>query len=135
MKKVRFYIKDVLEMLCNKLSEASIGEKCYAEHRPNGIGEQLKSLSVVSLPSEIVDNGAYQSTQVYFQLLSRNRDGGISSTDVLQSMLDDLLNLFPINEDRFTLTSPRVVLNGDDGNGFTVWLVQASLVINTTDRY
>lgn len=135
MKKVKFYIKDVLEVLCNKLSDASVGEKTYAEHRPNGIGEQLKSMSVVSLPSEIVDNGAYQSTQVYFQLLSRNRDGGISSTDVLQSMLDNLLNLFPIKEDRFTLTSPRVVLNGDDGNGFTIWLVQASLVINTTDRY
>lgn len=135
MKKIKFYIKDVLEVLCNKLADASVGERTYAEHRPNGIGEQLKSMSVVSLPSEIVDNGAYQSTQVYFQLLSRNRDGGISSTDILQSMLDNLLNLFPIKEGRFTLTSPRIVLNGDDGNGFTVWLVQASLVINTTDRY
>lgn len=135
MKKVRFYIKDVLEILCNRLTEASIGDKVYAEHRPNGIGEQLQSLSVVSLPSEIVNNGAYQSTQVYFHLISRNREGGISTTDLLQLMLDKLINLFPIKEDRFTLTSPRVVLNGDDGNGFTIWIVQASLVINTTDRY
>lgn len=135
MKKVRFYIKNVLEVLCNKLTEASIGDKVYAEHRPNGIGEQLQSLSVVSLPSEIINNGAYQSTQVYFHLISRNREGGISTTDLLQSMLDKLIDLFPIKVDRFTLTSPRVVLNGDDGNGFTIWLVQASLVINTTDRY
>lgn len=121
-------------MLCEKLHDASVGDAIYAEHRPIGIGEQLKCFSVVSLPVEIVDNGAYQATIVQFHLFSRNREGGISSTDRLQGMLDRLIDLFPIKEGRFTLTSPKILFKGNDGSGFSMWLVQSNLVINTTDR-
>ena len=54
--------------------------------------------------------------------------------DELQEMLDNLLGLFPIVEERYSITSPRLLFKGDDGNGFTVWVVQAHMVINTTDR-
>lgn len=134
MKQVRYYIKDILEMLCVKLSDAKVGACTYAEHRPIGIGEQKDSISVVSLPAEIQNQGAYQNTEVRFDLIVRNRDGGISATDELQEMLDNLLGLFPIVEERYSITSPRLLFKGDDGNGFTVWVVQAHMVINTTDR-
>lgn len=134
MKQVKYYIKDILEIISHKLEEQKIGDKIYAEHRPIGIGEQLDSMSVVMLPVEFVDNGAYQKTNVHFQLIARNRMGGISPTDILQEMLDKLITLFPIIEERFTITSPQILLKGDGGNGFSVWIVQASMIINTTDR-
>ena len=121
-------------MLCAMLSDAEVGVSTYAEHRPIGIGEQKNSISVVSLPVEIQNQGAFQTTEVRFDLITRNREGGISATDDLQSMLDKLLNLFPIVDKKYSITSPRILFKGDDGNGFTVWVVQAHLVINTTDR-
>lgn len=134
MKQVKFYIKDILQYLCTLLQNNKIGDGVFAEHRPVGIGEQLSNLSVVSLPVEIFDRGAYQSTQIRFDLISRERQGGIAATDELQDMLDKLISLIPIVELRFSITSPKVIFRGDDQNGFTIWVVIANLIINTTDR-
>ena len=37
--------------------------------------------------------------------------------------------------ERFSAVRPLLVLKGDDGLGFTIWNIQAKLIVNTTDSY
>ena len=134
MKPIKYYISEILQSLCSKVEELDICDSVYAEHRPTGHGEQSDRMVVVSIPTQIIDNSAYQKAGVNFHIIVRNRDGGVSATDELQEMLDGVVSLFPITEKRYTLTNPNLLFKGDDELGFTVWVLSASLVINTTDR-
>lgn len=134
MKPKKYYIAEILQSLCEKVDDLGICDSVYAEHRPTGHGEQSDRMVVVSIPTQIVDNSAYQRAGINIHIIARNRDGGISATDELQAMLDGIMSLFPITERRYTVTSPNLLFKGDDELGFTVWVVNANLVINTTDR-
>ena len=134
MKPIKYYIVEILQSLCGKVDDLGICDSVYAEHRPTGHGEQSDRMVVVSIPTQIVDNSAYQRAGINIHIIARNRDGGISATDELQAMLDGIIGLFPITERRYTVTSPNLIFKGDDELGFTVWVVNANLVINTTDR-
>lgn len=134
MKPIKYYITEILQSLCQKVDDLGICDSVYAEHRPTGHGEQSDRMVVVSIPTQIVDNSAYQKARANIHIIARDRDGGISATDELQTMLDGVLSLFPITEQRYTLISPQLLLKGSDEIGFTVWVLSASLVINTTDR-
>lgn len=134
MKPKKYYIAEILQSLCEKVDDLGICDSVYAEHRPTGHGEQSDRMVVVSITTQIVDNSAYQRAGINIHIIARNRDGGISATDELQAMLDGIMSLFPITERRYTVTSPNLLFKGDDELGFTVWVVNANLVINTTDR-
>lgn len=134
MKPIKYYILEIIQSLCSKVEELGICDSVYAEHRPTGHGEQSDRMVVVSIPTQIIDNSAYQKAGVNFHIIVRNRDGGVSATDELQEMLDGVVGLFPITDKRYTLTNPNLLFKGDDELGFTVWVLSASLVINTTDR-
>lgn len=134
MKPIKYYIAEILQSLCQKVDDLGICDSVYAEHRPTGHGEQSDRMVVVSIPTQIIDNSAYQKAGVNIHIIARDRDGGISATDELQTMLDGVLSLFPITEQRYTLISPQLLFKGSDELGFTVWVLSASLVINTTDR-
>lgn len=90
---------------------------------------------VVSFPVSWDDQNAYQSTTMRFELMARNRASGVAYTKRLQEMADVLMEKFPMKGERYSATKPRVVMKGDDGLGFTVWFVQAKLIVNTTDSY
>lgn len=133
MKQVRFYIEDLYHGLYDMLNK-TITENVFVEHRPSGLDYQMSDFVIVSLPANIVDQRVYQHSIVRFEIAARNKQSGIANTAKLQSMLDKLVGLFPIRFDRFVLTSPSLLFKGDDENSFTIWLVQADLVVNTTDR-
>lgn len=95
----------------------------------------MNDFIVVSLPVSIEDQNSYQKTTLRIELAAKDKANGISDTLKLQSMLDALMAKFPIVERRFSVTSPNLVLKGADGLGFTLWNVQAKLLVNTTDSY
>ena len=99
------------------------------------MGEQMNDFIVVSLPVAIEEQNAYQKTTLRIELAAKDKANGISDTEKLQSMLNELASKFPIVESRFSVTYPNVVLKGTDGLGFTLWNVQSKLLINTTDSY
>lgn len=134
MKPIKYYISDILKSLCSKIESLGICDSVYAEHRPTGHGEQSDRMVVISIPTGIEDNSAYQKARVNFHIIVRDRDGGVSATDKLQEMLDGVVGIIPVTEKRYTLTNPNLIFKGSDELGFTVWVLSASLVINTTDR-
>lgn len=129
----RYYISDILEDVCANVTDVS--SNVFPEHRPSTTQKQMEDMVVVSLPVSWEDQNAYQSTTMRFELMARNRANGVSYTKRLQEMTDILMEKFPLKGIRYSVTKPRVVMKGDDGLGFTVWFVQARLIVNTTDSY
>lgn len=132
MKKARTYAGELLWFACEKMQ--GVSNNVYAIHRPTAASEQMKDMVVVSLGSTVIDEGPYQTTDLRVDIVVRDKGQNISDMARLQEMSDAAFDLFPINEGRFRLTRPRLMLKGSDGEGFTVWIVYANVVINTTDR-
>ncbi len=129
----KFYIGECLQVICGLLSDVS--ENVFPDHRPEAKGKQMQDMVVVSLPVTVNDNNVQQDTVIRFELMARNKSTGIANIIRLQQMLDTLTAKFPIVSGRYSFVSPTVVLKGNDGLGYTVWNVQARLIINTTDNY
>lgn len=133
MHDTKFYIAEILQSVCECFK--GVSENVFPEHRPAATQEQMEDLIVVSLPVSIDDQNVWQKSRIQIELLARNRANGVSNTNRLQEMLNGVSGKFPIVSDRYSITSPIVALKGDDGLGFTIWNVQAKLVVNTTDSY
>lgn len=133
MKKKKYHIGECLETICGMLADVS--ENIYPDHRPEAKGKLMNDMVVVSLPVNIADNNVQLDTTIRFELIVKNKATGIANISRLQEMLDALSVKFPIVQDRFSVVSPYVALKGNDGLGFTIWNVQARLIINTTDNY
>ena len=133
MIETKYYISEILEDTCDIIKRVSV--HVYPEHRPTATPKQMKDLVVVSIPSSISDKHVCQKSIIRIELIARNLSTGVAYTKRLQEMLNTLVELFPIVRKRFSITSPYLALKGDDGLGFTVWNVQAKLIVNTTDSY
>ena len=129
----KFYIGECLQVICGLLTDVS--ENVFSDHRPEAKGKQMQDMVVVSLPVTVNDNNVQQDTVIRFELMARNKSTGIANITRLQQMLDTLTAKFPIVSGRYSFVSPTAVLKGNDGLGYTVWNVQARLIINTTDNY
>lgn len=133
MKPQKYYISDVLKELSALVRPLT--SNVFVENRPRAASEQIDDMIVVSLPYRIYNEGAWQHSSVRFEIIVKERQGGIPRVDKLQEILDSLTELFPITGTRFVCTRPFVALKGSDGVGWTIWNVQAKIKINTTDRY
>lgn len=128
----KYYIADCLETLCGMMGDVS--KHVFPDHRPEAKGKQMDDMVVVSLPVTIDDQRVQQSTTVRFELIVRNKATGVADIPRLQEMLDILSAKFPIVSERYSVISPYVALKGNDGLGFTIWNVQARLIIFMTDH-
>ncbi|EJW95615.1 hypothetical protein EVA_16297 [gut metagenome] len=95
----------------------------------------MGELIVVSIPGEIDEQYAWQRCYLNVELMVRNKAKGLADMTKLEGMLNAVNEIFPMVTKRFSATSPRLLLKGDDGLGFTRWMIRARLVINTTDSY
>lgn len=134
MRVTKFYIASILEEIIGMLE--GISENVTAGNRKSASQEQMKDFIVVSFPTNIPENKVVQRTTIRFDLAARNTVNGLEDTPKLQSMLDAVITLFPIHPSlRYTATNPTVVAKGDDGLGFSHWLINADIQINQTDSY
>lgn len=129
----QYHIAEVLQEVCTQMKD--ISKNVFPESRPSATGQQMDDLMVVSLPVSIDDQNAWQRTTLRIEIFVKNRASGVAYTKKLQELLNATISKFPIVTKRFSVTSPRLLLKGTDGLGFTVWNVQAKLIINTTDSY
>ena len=127
----KYYISDCLQTICGMLGDVS--KNVFPSQRPEATGKQMQDMVVVSLPVTIEDRNVQQDTTIRFDLIVRNKATGVANIPKLQKMLDALAEKFPIVSGRYSVISPYVALKENDGLGFTVWNVQARLIINTTD--
>ena len=127
----KYYLSDCLQSICGMLWDVS--KNVFADHRPEAKGKQMPDMVVVSLPVTIDDKNVQQDTTIRFELIAKNKATGVANIPRLQEMLDTLSAKFPMVRGRYSVISPYVALKGNDGLGFTIWNVQARLIINMTD--
>lgn len=133
MRVTKFYISSILEEIAGML--IGISENVTAGNRKSVSQEQMEDFIVVSFPVNIPENKVVQNTTLRIDLAARNTHNGLEDTPKLQRMLDSVIALFPIHPSlRYTVKNPTVVL-GDDGLGFSHWLINADIQINQTDSY
>lgn len=134
MRVTKFYIASILEEITGMM--AGISENVTAGNRKSASQEQMEDFIVVSFPANIPDSNVVQNTTLRIDLAAKNIQNGLEDTPKLQRMLDAVIALFPIHPSlRYTVTDPTVVLKGDDGLGFSHWLINAEIQINQTDSY
>lgn len=134
MRVTKFYISSILEEIAGML--IGISENVTAGNRKSVSQEQMEDFIVVSFPVNIPENKVVQNTTLRIDLAARNTHNGLEDTPKLQRMLDSVIALFPIHPSlRYTVKNPTVVLKGDDGLGFSHWLINADIQINQTDSY
>ncbi len=134
MRETKFHIAQILKEVCGALS--GISENVTASNRFSAKQKQMKDFVVVSFPASIPDGKVAQATTLRIDLAARNTVNGLEDTPRLQEMLDGVTALFPIHPSmRYSVTNPTLVLKGDDGLGFSHWLVNADILINHTDSY
>lgn len=130
----KVYISELLQILCEGFAEA-LGATVYSEHRPLALQELADEFLVISLPSLVQDQNAFQKTTLRISVYVKNKANGIVNTSRLNEIAQSVCGMFPYVSGRYSATRPEVALKSDDGLGFTVWIIQANLQINTTDSY
>ena len=133
MKKLSIRPYDLYRYLAD-LVKSRVCDVVFVEERPSVVADKMNAFVVVGMPRSLEDFGLWQNSLVRFELYARNRSNGQPSLDVLQSMLDKCVAMFPVNEGAFLLWKPRLVLSGTDNAGFTIWNVQCNARVNTTNR-
>ena len=111
-----------------------ISNQVYTGNRPQATPEQMKDFVVVSVPSRLESStygGGYGVTSGYcnIEIFVKLKKSGVEDANKLESLLGDLLDLFPYNDEVMQLTRPMVALRGNDGLGFSAVLVRAELLI------
>lgn len=116
-----------------------IADMTFLQDRPKATDSEISSYIVVELPSGlssgVIDAGVsdyddYTST-CRFSLFVRNRTraGNINEIDVnsVDAKMKALLGIFPVSDGSVQITTPTVVLSGDDESGFHYVFIQARL--------
>lgn len=130
----KVYTSELLQLLCEGFAEA-LGVTVYSEHRPLALQELTDEFLVISLPSLVQDQNAFQKTTLRISVYVKNKANGIVNTSRLGEITQSVCDMFPYHSGRYSATKPKLTLQSDDGLGFTVWIIQAKLQINTTDSY
>lgn len=130
-------VKDILRSMYDAVD--GIADKTYLQDRPKAVSDSLDSYIVVEIPSGlssgVIDAGVsdyddYVST-CRFTLFVRNRTraGNINEIDVakVDSMMKSILGIFPVSDGKVQITTPSIVLSGDDESGFHYVFIQARL--------
>nr|DAL37990.1 MAG TPA_asm: hypothetical protein [Caudoviricetes sp.] len=129
-----------IKALYNDVGNAMKGicDKVYAKSRPKAVSDRPGSYIVVYFPSSIFNNemngdGSYNdfTTTVQIEVYVRDkvsaRNPSVFDTITVDEKVGMVLKRFPIVTSNLTVTKPRVTLQTDDGDGFSVVIVQGLL--------
>jgi len=129
LKNIYYDIGNVVKGICDKV---------YPRNRPKSIDTKINSYIVVEIPYVIKNNeisadgrfNDYSTTaqiEVYVRdaVSSKNPNGfNVSAVD---EKVKAVLSKFPISTDNILVSNPRVTLQTDDGDGFSVTIIQGNL--------
>lgn len=129
-------IKDLYFDIGNAMN--GICDKVYARNRPKSVDERIGSYIVVYFPSSIYNNeinsdGSYNdyTTTAQIEIYVRDKVSAKNPNTFDVSTVDEkvraVMDKFPISTDNIIVTSPRITLQTDDGDGFSVTIIQGKL--------
>lgn len=115
-----------------------ICDKVYPRSRPKSVDTKIDSYIVVYFPSvirnnEISGSGAYNdyTTTVQIEVYVRDTVSSANPNGFNISKVDEkvqaVLEKFPISTKNILASNPRITLQDDDGNGFSVTIIQGQL--------
>lgn len=112
--------------------------RVYAHDRPKAVSDRPDSYIVVVFPSVILNNemnseGTFNdyTTTAQIEIYVRNKvsakNPGAFDVSAVSEKVGAVMKKFPISTDNIIVTKPRVTLQTDDGDGFSVTIVQGML--------
>lgn len=115
-----------------------ICDKGYYQDRPSSVTDRPNSYIVISLPSSIYNNelgerGEYNDfsttvvIEVYVRDIATASNPNSMDMKTMNDKVSSILELFPINNKDFKITSPHISLQTSDKSGFHVTFIQGQL--------
>ncbi len=115
-----------------------ICDKVYPRNRPQAVDTKIDSYIVVCFPSsiynnEISDNGVFNDYTTTAQIEVYVRDTVSSANpngfnvSKVEEKVKAVLEKFPISTKNVLVSNPRITLQDDDGDGFSVTIIQGKL--------
>lgn len=129
-------LKDLYYDLGNAMK--GICDRVYARNRPKSVSDRPDSYIVVKLPSVIINNemnddgsfNDYTTTaqiEIYVRDKTSARNPNTLNVSAVSKKVGAVMTKFPISTDNIIVTKPRVTLQTDDGDSFSVTIVQGLL--------
>ena len=129
-------IKDMYYDVGNAVK--GVCDRVYAHDRPKAVSDRPGSYIVVVFPSVILNNemnseGTFNdyTTTAQIEIYVRNKvsakNPGAFDVAAVSEKVSAVMTKFPISTDNIIVTKPRVTLQTDDGDGFSVTIIQGSL--------
>lgn len=115
-----------------------ICDRVYARNRPKSVEDRLDSYIVVFFPAgiynnEMNDDGSYNdyTTVAQIEVYVRDKSSSKNPNSFNVSKVDEkvraVLEKFPISTESILVISPQITLQTDDGDGFSVTIIQGKL--------
>lgn len=135
MHTLKFHTAAILKDMKERLSE--VCPNVFVGGRPTSTKEEMKEFLVVSMPYSVRDKGAWQNTYFRVEIYVKDKSQGVQNIARLDALSNKLVSLFPMVglKGRYKASKPFLNLTGRDGLGFTVWNLQNTLLVNTSDSY
>ena len=129
-------IKDLYFDVGNAVN--GICDRVYARNRPKSVNDRTDSYIVVFFPAgiynnEMNDDGSYNdyTTIAQIEVYVRDKPSSKNPNNFNVSKVDEkvraVLEKFPISTENILVISPQITLQTDDGNGFSVTIIQGKL--------
>lgn len=120
-------------LVYNDLANAvsGIGQKTFL-YRPKSLPEEMTNFVVINLPTELrglVKGSIDTMASCYgtFSLFCKEKTNGTPNIGLQSTLVQCLLDIFPINGKHITATQPRALMQGSDGYGFQVTQISFNL--------
>ena len=110
----------------------------FPRNRPKAVGKKINSYIVVFFPSSIYNNemnsgGAYNdySTTLQIEVYVKDKASADNPNALDVSQVDDkvksVMERFPISTKNIIVTNPKITMQTDDGDGYSVTIIQGRL--------
>lgn len=127
-----FKYKDALKSLFD--AARAVSGNVFMNDRPEAVAKQMNDFIVVSLPgllSAMTYGSGFGNIRTYctFEVYVRRKKGGSEDLERMDTVVGEILSLFPVSDDCIIASTPELTLKGSDGLGFSATLIRADLVI------
>ena len=113
-------------------------DRVFPRNRPKAVGKKINSYIVVFFPSSIYNNemnsdGAYNdySTTIQIEVYVKDKASADNPNTLDVSKVDDkvksVMDRFPISTKNIIVTNPMITMQTDDGDGYSVTIIQGRL--------
>lgn len=113
-------------------------DRVFPRNRPKSVDKNINSYIVVFFPSSIYNNemnsdGAYNdySTTLQIEVYVKDKASADNPNALDVSQVDDkvksVMDRFPISTKNIIVTNPRITMQTDDGDGYSVTIIQGRL--------